>query len=90
MVKYSLTCLNIINYLSAYEFAFFLMVNEQRASGLSHRIISHTTMCFSNLVGPLEEIGFYGHPMTYLAPSSYGQPHVSNFVSINQKNDKHC
>jgi len=34
-------------------------------------------MCFSNLVGPLEEIGFYGHPLAFLAPSSYGQPHVS-------------
>ncbi|KAM7275903.1 hypothetical protein ACFE04_017769 [Oxalis oulophora] len=53
------------------------------ASELSHRIITHTTMCFSNLVGPQEEIGFYGHPLAYLAPSSYGQPHalVINFQS---------
>ncbi|KAI3681864.1 hypothetical protein L6452_36669 [Arctium lappa] len=46
------------------------------ASSLSHKIITHTTLSFSNLVGPLEEIGFYGHTMEFLAPSSYGQPHV--------------
>ncbi|CAL8123720.1 unnamed protein product [Prunus armeniaca] len=59
----------------------------KRASALSHRVISHTTMCFSNLVGPLEEIGFYGHPMAFLAPSSYGQPHalMINFQSYINK-----
>ncbi|KAM7511894.1 hypothetical protein LguiB_010769 [Lonicera macranthoides] len=59
----------------------------KKASGLSHRIIEHTTICFSNLVGPLEEIGFYGHPMAYLAPSSYGQPHglMINFQSYINK-----
>ncbi|KAL8160050.1 hypothetical protein V2J09_001587 [Rumex salicifolius] len=47
-----------------------------KASGaMSHRVIANTTMCFSNLVGPLEEIGFYGHQLQFLAPSSYGQPH---------------
>ncbi|EOX95706.1 O-acyltransferase family protein, putative [Theobroma cacao] len=57
------------------------------ASALSHRIMSHTTMCFSNLVGPLEEIGFYGHPIAFLAPSSYGQPHalMINFQSYIDK-----
>lgn len=47
------------------------------ASKVSDRINAHTTIAFSNLVGPLEEIGFYGHPLAFLAPSSYGQPHVS-------------
>ncbi|KAH9624553.1 hypothetical protein KSS87_017763 [Heliosperma pusillum] len=57
------------------------------ASVLSHRINTHTTMCFSNLVGPLEEIGFYGHPMSFLAPTSYGQPHglMINFQSYVNK-----
>ncbi|KAJ9539244.1 hypothetical protein OSB04_031977 [Centaurea solstitialis] len=27
------------------------------------------------MVGPIEEIGFYGHALEYLAPSCYGQPH---------------
>ncbi|KAJ7962577.1 O-acyltransferase WSD1-like [Quillaja saponaria] len=45
------------------------------ASALYHRIITHTTMCFTNLAGPLEEIGFYGHPMAFLPPSCYGELH---------------
>ncbi|KAK9758074.1 hypothetical protein RND81_01G204800 [Saponaria officinalis] len=57
------------------------------ASEMSHRINSHTTMCFSNLVGPLEEIGFYGHPLAFIAPTSYGQPHglMINFQSYEKK-----
>ncbi|PKI76687.1 hypothetical protein CRG98_002996 [Punica granatum] len=59
----------------------------KRASALSRRVIMHTTMCFSNLVGPVEEIGFYGHPMTFLAPGCYGQPHglMINFQSYVNK-----
>nr|XP_043620308.1 wax ester synthase/diacylglycerol acyltransferase 11-like [Erigeron canadensis] len=57
------------------------------ASSLSHKIITQTTLCFSNMVGPLEEIGFYGHAMEFLAPSSYGQPHglMINFQSYVNK-----
>ena len=39
-------------------------------------------MCFSNVVGPMEEIGFYGHPMAFLAPSVYGQPQVSLYICV--------
>ncbi|XP_060197415.1 wax ester synthase/diacylglycerol acyltransferase 5-like isoform X3 [Lycium barbarum] len=46
------------------------------SSSISHRIITNTTMCFSCLPGPQEEIGFYGHPLAYIAPGSYGQPHA--------------
>ncbi|PON51360.1 O-acyltransferase WSD1, C-terminal [Parasponia andersonii] len=45
-------------------------------------------MAFSNVVGPLEEIGFYGHPMAFLAATTYGQPHelmVNNFQSYMDK-----
>ncbi|XP_031282463.1 O-acyltransferase WSD1-like [Pistacia vera] len=35
---------------------------------------SQTTLWFSNMPGPQEEISFYGHPVAYLAPSCYGQP----------------
>ncbi|KAJ6873022.1 hypothetical protein NC651_032000 [Populus alba x Populus x berolinensis] len=41
-------------------------VTKDSKRALSHRIISHTTMCFSNLVGPLEDIGFHGYPIAYL------------------------
>ncbi|KAI3681847.1 hypothetical protein L6452_36652 [Arctium lappa] len=47
-----------------------------KASSLfAHKIFSHTTLVFSNMVGPIEEIGFYGHNLEYLAPCCYGQPH---------------
>ncbi|XP_021909274.1 O-acyltransferase WSD1-like isoform X3 [Carica papaya] len=48
----------------------------QVAAGMTKRIVSNTTMTFSNIVGPLEEISFYGHPIAYLAPSVYGHPHA--------------
>lgn len=59
-----------------------LMFDLQTARALSHRIISHTTMCFSNLVGPLEDNGFHGHSIAYLARSSFNQPQVSIFEKI--------
>ncbi|KAL2921846.1 O-acyltransferase WSD1, partial [Bienertia sinuspersici] len=43
-------------------------------AALVHRMLSNTTLAFSNMVGPKEEISFYGHPMTFLAPSVYGHP----------------
>ncbi|OAY49015.1 wax ester synthase/diacylglycerol acyltransferase 11 [Manihot esculenta] len=63
------------------------LLGIKTANSISHRTISHTTMCFSNLVGPQEEIGFYGHPMAYLAPSSFNQPHglMINFQSYANK-----
>ncbi|KAF2324884.1 hypothetical protein GH714_021022 [Hevea brasiliensis] len=56
----------------------FKLFGIKTASALSHRTIYHTTMCFSNLVGPQEEIGFYGHPIAYIAPSSFDQPHCGD------------
>lgn len=46
------------------------------ATDLTYRVVCNTTMSFSNVVGPMEEISFYGHPMAYLAPSVYGHPHA--------------
>ncbi|XP_041015032.1 O-acyltransferase WSD1-like [Juglans microcarpa x Juglans regia] len=46
----------------------------QVAAAIIHRAIFHTTMAISGLVGPQEEISFYGHPIAYLAPSGYGHP----------------
>ncbi|KVH89040.1 O-acyltransferase, WSD1, C-terminal [Cynara cardunculus var. scolymus] len=45
------------------------------SSMFARRIFSHTTLVFSNMVGPIEEIEFYGHTLEYLAPCCYGQPH---------------
>ncbi|RVW95365.1 O-acyltransferase WSD1 [Vitis vinifera] len=61
-------------------FAYFIIKTVLKLFGakvaafLYRRVLNHTTMCFSNVVGPMEEIGFYGHPMAFLAPSVYGQP----------------
>ncbi|WOH06671.1 hypothetical protein DCAR_0626099 [Daucus carota subsp. sativus] len=41
---------------------------------LMHNIISKTTVSFSNVVGPQEEISLYGHPLAYVAPTVYGAP----------------
>uniref|UniRef100_A0A7C9ELU2 Uncharacterized protein n=1 Tax=Opuntia streptacantha TaxID=393608 RepID=A0A7C9ELU2_OPUST len=43
-------------------------------ANLTYRVCCNTTMSFSNVVGPAEEISFYGHPIAYLAPSVYGHP----------------
>nr|VDC96003.1 unnamed protein product [Brassica oleracea] len=51
-----------------------LMIHN--SSFLTSRTISNTTMSFSNLVGPTEEVSLYGHPITYIAPSAYGHPHA--------------
>ncbi|KFK34209.1 hypothetical protein AALP_AA5G115000 [Arabis alpina] len=45
-------------------------------ANIVNRALSNTTMSFSNLIGPLEEISFYGHPITYIAPSVYGHSHA--------------
>ncbi|XP_078165195.1 wax ester synthase/diacylglycerol acyltransferase 11-like isoform X1 [Carex rostrata] len=44
------------------------------ACALSHKVLMNTTLSFSNLMGPLEQICFFGHPIVYIAPSVYGHP----------------
>ncbi|KAK2453115.1 O-acyltransferase (WSD1) family protein [Trifolium repens] len=46
------------------------------AGVITRRALFHTTMAFSNVPGPVEEISFYGHPVAYIAPSVYGHPHA--------------
>ncbi|KAK4277551.1 hypothetical protein QN277_015533 [Acacia crassicarpa] len=46
------------------------------ASAIIRRVFSNTTMAFSNVVGPMEEISCFGHPLAYIAPSTYGHPHL--------------
>ncbi|KAL5778651.1 hypothetical protein ACOSQ2_009388 [Xanthoceras sorbifolium] len=47
---------------------------------------SATTLWFSNVPGPQEEVSYCGHPVAYIAPSCYGQPnglmiHVVSYVN---------
>ncbi|XXG90007.1 hypothetical protein AAC387_Pa12g1876 [Persea americana] len=57
------------------------------AADLAYKVLSNTTMSFSNIVGPTEEVSLCGHPMVYLAPSVYGHPHALtvHFVSYLNK-----
>ncbi|KAJ0724344.1 putative transferase [Helianthus annuus] len=43
---------------------------------LNHRVFFNTTLWFSNVPGPQQEVTFYGHDATYIAPSCYGQPNA--------------
>ncbi|CAL4961182.1 unnamed protein product [Urochloa decumbens] len=44
------------------------------AATIFGRMIAHTTISFSNMVGPGEQVEFCGHPVAFLAPSVYGPP----------------
>ncbi|XP_057428587.1 wax ester synthase/diacylglycerol acyltransferase 11-like [Lotus japonicus] len=46
------------------------------AASIARRVLFNTTVAFSNVPGPVEEISFYGHPLAYIAPSVYGHPHA--------------
>lgn len=46
------------------------------AAALTHTVFTNTTVAFSNVCGPLEEISFFGHSIAFLAPSIYGFPHA--------------
>ncbi|AEC09622.1 O-acyltransferase (WSD1-like) family protein [Arabidopsis thaliana] len=41
---------------------------------LVRRLFDHTTLTFSNVMGPDEDISFFDHPMSYVAASALGGP----------------
>ncbi|KAI3775384.1 hypothetical protein L1987_49957 [Smallanthus sonchifolius] len=52
---------------------------------LNHKLFFNTTLWFTNVPGPEQEVTFYGHDLTYIAPSCYGQPnalmiHVVSYI----------
>ncbi|OIW18965.1 hypothetical protein TanjilG_09159 [Lupinus angustifolius] len=49
------------------------------AAAITRRVLYNITVAFSNMLGPVEEIGFYGHPVAYIAPSVYGHPQALTF-----------
>ncbi|XP_021729184.1 O-acyltransferase WSD1-like [Chenopodium quinoa] len=75
----------IVTYICAEYFLKFLGLGV--AAAITYRVLSNTTLYLSNMVGPMEEISFYGHPMTFLAPSVYGHPQALtiNFQSYMDK-----
>ncbi|KAM3319819.1 hypothetical protein P3S67_007019 [Capsicum chacoense] len=52
------------------------IVGSEVAAKLTSRILSHTTVLISNMVGPQEEITFFGHELAYAAPTIFGLPHA--------------
>jgi len=50
---------------------------KQAAGAIFHRMISHTTISFSNMIDPVEQVEFCGHPVVFIAPSGFGPPEVS-------------
>ncbi|XWS37980.1 hypothetical protein CRYUN_Cryun19dG0091000 [Craigia yunnanensis] len=50
------------------------LFGSKLSGALAYRMIFNTTMSFSNMVGPVEEISFFGHPIAYIAPTVYGHP----------------
>ncbi|CAL4983131.1 unnamed protein product [Urochloa decumbens] len=44
------------------------------SGAIFQRMITNTTMPFSNMVGPVEQVEFYGHQVVYIAPSVCGHP----------------
>ncbi|TVU35506.1 hypothetical protein EJB05_17402, partial [Eragrostis curvula] len=46
------------------------------AAALCYGMFTHTTLSFSNMVGPTEQVQFCGNPIVYIAPGIYGHPHA--------------
>ncbi|KAL5227019.1 hypothetical protein ABZP36_015284 [Zizania latifolia] len=46
------------------------------SASLCYGMFKNTTLSFSNLAGPSEQIVFCGNPIVYIAPSTYGHPHA--------------
>ncbi|KAI3458011.1 hypothetical protein Pfo_014674 [Paulownia fortunei] len=51
-----------------------LLFGIKTAAAVSKAVFSNTTLTFSNVVGPQEELNLFGHPLSYIAPSVYGFP----------------
>ncbi|CAH2066863.1 unnamed protein product [Thlaspi arvense] len=54
---------------------------------LIKRVFGSTTMIFSNVVGPAEEISFFGHHISYISASTFGIPQAL-VISIQSYVDK--
>ncbi|XP_039812017.1 O-acyltransferase WSD1-like, partial [Panicum virgatum] len=50
------------------------IIGLKAAGAIFHRMISHTTISFSNMIDPVEQVEFCGHPVVFIAPSGFGPP----------------
>ncbi|VAI35042.1 unnamed protein product [Triticum turgidum subsp. durum] len=59
---------------------------QQAGTSIFQRMFANTTILFSNMVGPTEQIELCGHPIVFIAPSVYGGPqalvvHYQSYIS---------
>ncbi|XP_024003836.1 O-acyltransferase WSD1 isoform X2 [Eutrema salsugineum] len=75
--------------LVSYGFIKFLMkvFGQKVVDTVSTRMFGHTTLTFSNVLGPCEEISFFKHPMSYVGASALIGPQalIIHFVSYVDK-----
>eukprot|EP00250_Pteridium_aquilinum_P009153 c18476_g1_i1 orf=277-1923(-) len=50
------------------------LTGPEMPTRLTYNCTSHTTLAFSNVFGPLEEIQFFGHRVAHIIPTVTGQP----------------
>uniref|UniRef100_A0ACD5WLD3 Uncharacterized protein n=1 Tax=Avena sativa TaxID=4498 RepID=A0ACD5WLD3_AVESA len=53
---------------------FLKMFGIKAGAFIFGRMFEHTTVAFSNMIGPTEPIELYGHPITFISSSAYGVP----------------
>ncbi|CAH2058769.1 unnamed protein product [Thlaspi arvense] len=60
---------------------------EKVTETIVKRIFGHTTLSFSNVMGPKEEISFFDHPMSYVTATALAGPQalIIHFVSYVNK-----
>ncbi|KAI5069178.1 hypothetical protein GOP47_0015479 [Adiantum capillus-veneris] len=71
----------------SYKGATMLMniIGSEMPTRLTLNCGAHTTLAFSNVSGPLEEVEFFGHRITHIIPTVVGQPqalcvHVQSYM----------
>lgn len=52
------------------------LLGIKAAAALCYGMFVNTTLSFSNMIGPTEQVLFCGNPIVYIAPSTYGHPHA--------------
>ncbi|CAH2058768.1 unnamed protein product [Thlaspi arvense] len=63
------------------------ILGEKAVETITKRVFGHTTLTFSNVMGPNEEISFFNHPMSYVGASALVGPQalIIHFVSYVDK-----
>ncbi|CAO1948896.1 unnamed protein product [Urochloa humidicola] len=56
----------------AVEIIFKIFGPKQAGAYIFNNVLRNTTITFSNLIGPTEQIELCGHPVAYIAPRVYG------------------